>query len=370
MSPNGSIGTGDLTVPGAGVFGANVFGPVAQRQRLPKDVFRRLQGTIGRGEPLDPAIADEVAAAMKEWALEKGATHFTHWFQPLTGLTAEKHDSFLGPTGDGAALAAVQRAGADPGRARRVELPVAAACGRRSRRAATRRGTPPARPSSCEGPNGTTSASRRPSVAGPARRWTRRRRCCARWRPSRAGAADPASSSATTGDARVFTTLGPEQEYFLIDENFFYARPDLLICGRTLFGAKPPKGQELEDHYFGSIPERVLAFMAEAERSCTSSACRSRPGTTRWRPASTRSPRSSRSANVATDHQQLIMEMMQTVARRYGLACLLHEKPFAGINGSGKHNNWSMATDTGENLLEPGDDAARQPAVPRLLRRR
>ena len=291
------IGAPDLTASDNQVFGENVFSSAVQRTRLPKDVFKRLSKTLGprRGRST-PRLADAVATAMKDWAIEKGATHYTHLFQPMTGLTAEKHDSFLAPTGDGTARRRVQRQGADPGRARRLARSPPAASAPPSRPAATPPGTRPAPPTSSRTPTAPRSSSPPPSS-----RWTGealdKKTPLLRSMEAlvHAGACASCKLFGNNDAAKVFTTVGPEQEYFLIDKNFYYARPDLINAGRTLFGAKPPKGQELEDQYFGAIPERVLACMARLRgASCSSSACRSRPGTTRSRPASTRSRRSSR----------------------------------------------------------------------------
>lgn len=334
-------------------FGEKTFSIAEMESRLPKFAFKSILATIEYGAPLDVEVADIVAQAMKEWALEHGATHYTHWFQPLTGATAEKHDSFCSPQGGG--LATVKFSG--------QELI-----------------------------QGEPDASSFPSgglrVTSEARGYTA-------WDPSspafivenRNGSylAIPTAFVSWTGEAldhkipllrsmdalnkealrvlglfgveagKVYTTVGTEQEYFLIDEEFYYRRPDLVTCGRTLFGAKPPKGQELDDHYFGTIPERVLACMLETERELFRLGIPVKTRHNEVAPSQYEIAPVFENTNLASDHQQLIMITMKRVARRYGLVCLLHEKPFAGINGSGKHNNWSMATDTGSNLLEPTD---------------
>ena len=265
-SANGAaLGSPDLTVPGNQVFGANVFSPAVQRQRLPKHVYKALQRTLARGEALDTSLADAVAQAMKEWAMEKGATHYTHWFQPLTGSTAEKHDSFYAPAGRRHGDRRVLRQGADPGRARRLLVP-----DRRHPRDVRgarlhRLGPDLARRSSSRTRTARCCASRPRSPPGPARRSTTRSRCCARWTRCRAPRSRALELLGVEDAARVFTTIGCEQEYFLIDEQYYFERPDLVTTGRTLFGAKPPKGHELDDHYFGSIPERILAYMLEVE---------------------------------------------------------------------------------------------------------
>jgi len=353
-SPNGSIAPGDLTAPGSSVFGANVFGPLAQRQRLPKDVYRRLQATIERGEPLDPALADQVASAMKDWALEKGATHFTHWFQPLTGSTAEKHDSFFGPLGDGTALAEFSGKELIRGEPDASSFPTGGIRATFEARGYT--AWDPTSPAFImENPNGAVLC-----IPTAFASWTGEAldTKIPLLRSMEALSKAALRALRLFGDertTRVFTTIGPEQEYFLIDESYYYERPDLVNTGRTLFGAKPPKGHELDDHYFGSIPERVLACMLETERELAKLGVPIKTRHNEVAPGQYEVAPVFENSNVGTDHQQLCMQVMQTVARRYDLVCLLHEKPFAGVNGSGKHNNWSMGTDTGLNLLEPGD---------------
>jgi glutamine synthetase len=347
-SPNGgAMGQSDLTQAGAYAFGENVFSPAVQRQRLSPIAFKHLQETLDSGLPLDPALADEVASAMKEWAMERGATHFTHWFQPLTGSTAEKHDSFYTPTGDGNALAEFSGKELIQGEPDASSFPTGGI-----RATFEARGYTAWDPSSpafiLENPNGALLC-----IPTAFASWTGE---ALDHKIPLLRSMDALSRSALRalrllGDedaARVFTTIGPEQEYFLIDENFYFERPDLVTTGRTLFGAKPPKGHELDDHYFGSIPERVLAFMLEAEKEMARLGI---PIKTRHNEVAPMFENS----NVGSDHQQICMQILQNVARRYGLVCLLHEKPFAGVNGSGKHNNWSFGTDTGVNLLEPGD---------------
>jgi glutamine synthetase len=353
-NPNGSIGVGDLTAPGSSVFGANVFGPIAQRQRLPKDVYRQLQATIERSERLDSGLADAVASAMKDWAMEKGATHFTHWFQPLTGSTAEKHDSFFGPVGDGTSLAEFSGEELIRGEPDASSFPTGGI-----RVTFEARGYTAWDPTSpafiMENTNGAVLC-----IPTAFASWTGEAldTKIPLLRSMEALSKAALRALGLFGDhtaERVFTTIGPEQEYFLIDEQFFYERPDLVNTGRTLFGAKPPKGHELDDHYFGSIPERVLACMLETEYELAKLGVPIKTRHNEVAPAQYEVAPIFENSNVGTDHQQLCMQVMQTVARRYDLVCLLHEKPFAGVNGSGKHNNWSMGTDTGLNLLEPGD---------------
>jgi glutamine synthetase len=354
-SPNGgAMGQSDLTQAGAYAFGENVFSPAVQRQRLSPIAFKHLQETLDSGLPLDPALADEVASAMKEWAMERGATHFTHWFQPLTGSTAEKHDSFYTPTGDGNALAEFSGKELIQGEPDASSFPTGGI-----RATFEARGYTAWDPSSpafiLENPNGALLC-----IPTAFASWTGE---ALDHKIPLLRSMDALSRSALRalrllGDedaARVFTTIGPEQEYFLIDENFYFERPDLVTTGRTLFGAKPPKGHELDDHYFGSIPERVLAFMLAAQLSLARRGIPNNTPHNEVAPGQYEFAPMFENSNVGSDHQQICMQILQNVARRYGLVCLLHEKPFAGVNGSGKHNNWSFGTDTGVNLLEPGD---------------
>ncbi len=354
-TPNGgAIGAPDLTSPDNQVFGANVFSIAVQRQRLPKDTFRRLQQTLARGEALDTSLADAVAQAMKEWALERGATHYTHWFQPLTGSTAEKHDSFWGPTGEGTALAEFSGKELIQGEPDASSFPTGGIRATFEARGYT--AWDPTSPAFIlENPNGAVLC-----IPTAFASWTGE---ALDHKIPLLRSMDALSRSAIRalrlfGDSdsrRVFTTVGAEQEYFLIDEQFYFERPDLLTTGRTLFGAKPPKGHELDDHYFGSIPERILACMLDTERELSKLGVPVKTRHNEVAPNQYEIAPVFENSNVGSDHQQLTMQIMQNVARRYRLVCLLHEKPFAGVNGSGKHNNWSMGTDDGNNLLEPGD---------------
>jgi glutamine synthetase len=354
-TPNGgALGAPDLTVADNQIFGANVFSPAIQRQRLPKDVFRRLQQTLARGEALDTSLADAVALAMKEWALERGATHYTHWFQPLTGSTAEKHDSFYAPTGEGTALAEFSGTELIQGEPDASSFPTGGIRATFEARGYT--AWDPTSPAFIlENPNGALLC-----IPTAFASWTGE---ALDHKIPLLRSMDALSKSAISalrlfGDhaaQRVFTTVGPEQEYFLIDEQYYFERPDLITTGRTLFGAKPPKGHELDDHYFGSIPERILACMLETERELAKLGVPVKTRHNEVAPNQYEIAPVFENSNVGSDHQQLTMQVMQNVARRYRLVCLLHEKPFAGVNGSGKHNNWSMGTDTSENLLEPGD---------------
>jgi glutamine synthetase len=354
-APNGGVlGAPDLTLADNQIFGYNVFTPAVQRQRLPKDVFRRLQETLASGEPLDTTLADAVALAMKEWALERGATHYTHWFQPLTGSTAEKHDSFYTPTGEGTALAEFSGKELIQGEPDASSFPTGGI-----RATFEARGYTAWDPSSpafiLENPNGAVLC-----IPTAFASWTGE---ALDHKIPLLRSMDALSKSAMRalrlfGDEssrRVFTTVGPEQEYFLIDEQYYFQRPDLITTERTLFGAKPPKGHELDDHYFGSIPERILAYMLDVERELAKLGVPVKTRHNEVAPNQYEIAPVFENSNVGSDHQHLTMQVMQNVARRYRLVCLLHEKPFAGVNGSGKHNNWSMSTDSGQNLLEPGD---------------
>ena len=354
-SSNGeALGALDLTQPENNLFGANVFSVAVQRDRLPGDVFEKLQATMRDGAALDPSLADAVAEAMKEWALEKGATHYTHMFQPLTGSTAEKHDSFFEPAGEGSSLAGFSGKELIQGEPDASSFPTGGVRATFEARGYT--AWDPTSPAFIlENPNGALLC-----IPTAFASWTGEALDA---KIPLLRSMDALSRSAVRalkllGDEqtqRVFTTVGPEQEYFLIDEQYFYERPDLIATGRTLFGAKPPKGHELDDHYFGSIPERVLAFMMESELEMRKLGIPVKTRHNEVAPAQYEIAPIFESSNVGSDHQQLLMQVLENVARRYGLVCLLHEKPFAGVNGSGKHNNWSMATDGGSNLLDPGD---------------
>ncbi len=350
----GALGSPDLTLPANQVFGANVFSIDVQRARLPKHVFKALRASLAKGEALDTALADSVAQAMKDWALERGATHYTHWFQPLTGMTAEKHDSFFAPTGDGNAMAEFSGKELIQGEPDASSFPSGGLRATFEARGYT--AWDPTSPAFIlENPNGALLCIPTAFVS-----WTGE---ALDTKIPLLRSMDALSKSAIhalglLGDeeaSRVFTTVGPEQEYFLVDEQYYFERPDLITTGRTLFGAKPPMGQELDEHYFGSIPERILACMMETELELSKLGVPVKTRHNEVAPNQYEIAPIFENSNVGCDHQQLTMQLLQNVARRYGLVCLLHEKPFAGINGSGKHNNWSMGTDTGGNLLDPGD---------------
>lgn len=336
------------------IFGENVFNEDAQRQRLPKPIFRALQQTVKQGAELDPAIADAVATAMKDWAMEKGATHFTHLFQPMTGLTAEKHDSFLHPTNDGRALSEFSGKELVRGEPDASSFPSGGIRATFEARGYT--AWDPTSPAFLhEGPNGATLVIPTAFISWTGEALDKKTPLLRSMEALSAQALRILRLFGNKDAKKVFTTVGPEQEYFLIDRNFYYSRPDLVNAGRTLFGARPPKGQELEDQYFGSIPERVLAYMAEAEMELFKLGVPVKTRHNEVAPSQYEIAPIFEDSNLATDHQMLTMITLRRVAEKYGLACLLHEKPFAGINGSGKHNNWSMSTDTGENLLNPGE---------------
>jgi glutamine synthetase len=334
-------------------FGSLTFNEEIQRARLPKDVFRALRRSIAHYEALDPSIADIVASALKDWAVEHGATHYTHWFQPMTGITAEKHDAFLQPSGDGRAVAEFSGKELVKGEPDASSFPSG---GMRSTFEA--RGytawDPTSPPWLLVTPQGTTLVIPTAFVS-----WTGealdKKTPLLRSQEALSKQAVRILKLFGSKAQRVTTTCGPEQEYFLIDRQFYFNRPDLINAGRTLFGAKPPKGQEMEDHYFGSIPDRVLAFMMEVERELYKVGVPLKTRHNEVAPSQYEVAPIFENANVATDHQMMTMEMLRRIAPKYGLACLLHEKPFAGVNGSGKHLNWSMSDELGNNLLNPGD---------------
>jgi len=334
-------------------FGSLTFNDEAQRARLPKDVYRALRRAVAQGEPIDSQVADIIASALKDWAVEHGATHYTHWFQPLTGITAEKHDSFLSPTSDGRAVAEFGGKELIKGEPDASSFPSG---GMRSTFEA--RGytawDPTSPPWLLVTPAGTTLVIPTAFVS-----WTGealdKKTPLLRSMEALSKQAVRILKLFGSKAQRVMTTCGPEQEYFLIDRQFYFSRPDLINAGRTLFGAKPPKGQELEDQYFGAIPDRVLNFMMDVERELYKVGVPVKTRHNEVAPSQYEVAPIFENANVATDHQMMTMETMRRMAPKFGLACLLHEKPFAGVNGSGKHLNWSMSDDLGNNLLNPGD---------------
>lgn len=334
-------------------FGSRVFNDSVQRQRLPKPVYRALRRTIEKGAELDAEIADIVANAMKDWALDHGATHFTHWFQPMTGLTAEKHDSFLSPTPDGRALMEFSGKELIKGEPDASSFPSGGI-----------RATFEARGYTAWDP--TSPAFLRKTARGATMciptafcSWTgealdQKTPLLRSIQALSVHAVRLLQLLGETKVTRVVSTLGCEQEYFLVDRRFYYLRPDLVATGRTLFGARPPKGQELEDHYFGAISSRVMAYMQDIEQELWRLGIPVRTRHNEVAPGQYELAPVFEEASIAADHNMLTMEVMKSVAERHGFACLLHEKPFAGVNGSGKHNNWSLSDNLGNNLLEPG----------------
>ncbi|SHJ53295.1 L-glutamine synthetase [Thermoclostridium caenicola] len=334
---------------GSGVFGSAVFSDTVMQERLPKPIYKKLKKTIKEGLPLDPDVAEVVACVMKDWAVEMGATHFTHWFQPLTGVTAEKHDSFLSPTGDGKAIMEFSGKELIKGEPDASSFPSGGLRATFEARGYTAWDcTSPAFvkdktlyiPTAFCSYTGEALDLKTPLL-----------------RSMEALSKQALRILKLFGDTttkRVVTTLGPEQEYFLVDKEYFLKRKDLVYTGRTLFGAKPPKGQELEDHYFGIIKEKVSRFMHDLDAELWKLGVSAKTKHNEVAPAQHELAPVFATTNIATDHNQLTMEIMKKVADRHGLACLLHEKPFAGVNGSGKHNNWSISTDDGKNLLDPG----------------
>ena len=331
------------------IFGSMVFTEEKMRQRLSADVYQAWQQCQAQGKSLDRSIADEIACAMKDWATELGATHFTHWFQPMTGFTAEKHDSFITPTGDGRILMELSGKELSRGEADASSFPSGGL-----RATFEARGYTAWDPTSyafvkdktlciptifCSY-SGNTLDKKTPLLRSM---HALDQQCIRILR-----------LFGNTEAQHVLPQVGAEQEYFLIDKEDYRRREDLRLCGRTLFGAKPPKGQELDDHYYGAIKPRVAAFMHELDVELWKLGVFSKTEHNEVAPAQHENAPVYCNANIACDHNQLTMELLKTVAERHGLVCLLHEKPFAGVNGSGKHDNWSLQTDTGENLLKPG----------------
>ncbi len=338
------------------LFGVDTFSKHVMQKRLPKEVYKSLLRTIDLGEPLDPRIADIVAATMKDWAVERGATHFTHWFQPLTGLTAEKHDSLVSPDGMGGVIYNFSGSDLTQSEPDASSFPSGGLRATFEARGYTAwDATSPAFlnrhgntvtlciPTAFVSWTGEALDTKIPllrSMEALAKQAMRILRFF----------------GTDAGVTRVVTTVGPEQEYFLVDRELFYRRPDLVTCERTLFGARPPKGQQLDDHYFGAIPARVLAFMADSEAEMFRVGVPVKTRHNEVAPGQFEIAPLFETSHIASDHQMVLMEILRRVAERHSLKALLHEKPFAGVNGSGKHNNWSIATDTGVNLLDPQND--------------
>ncbi|GIM28890.1 glutamine synthetase [Clostridium polyendosporum] len=331
------------------IFGSNVFNDSVMRERLPKATYKALKKTIEEGTALQADVAEVVAAAMKDWAIEKGATHFTHWFQPMTGITAEKHDSFINPTPDGKVILEFSGKELIKGEPDASSFPSGGLRATFEARGYTAW--------DCTSP----AFIKDGSLCIPTAFCSYKGEALDKKTPLLRSmeviskqAMRVLRALGNTTSQKVITTVGPEQEYFLVDKKTYDQRKDLIFTGRTLFGAKPPKGQELEDHYFGTIKQRVSNYMKEIDEELWALGISAKTKHNEVAPAQHELAPIFSTTNIATDHNQLTMEIMKKVALRHDLVCLLHEKPFAGINGSGKHNNWSMATDDGINLLEPG----------------
>lgn len=336
------------------IFGTNVFNDRIMKERLPKDTFKALKETMEEGAPLTLEIADVVANAMKDWAIEKGATHYTHWFQPLTGKTAEKHDSFISPTADGGVVMEFSGKQLIQGEPDASSFPSGGLRATFEARGYTAWDcTSPAFLKEDAGGNVTLCIPTAfCSYTGEA--LDKKTPLLRSMEAVSKQAIRVLRALGNKAAKRVMATVGPEQEYFLIDKKYFDQRLDLITSGRTLFGAPAPKGQELEDQYFGAIKDRVSAFMRDLDLELWKMGVSAKTKHNEVAPAQYEMAPIYNTANIATDHNQLAMETMQKVALRHGLVCLLHEKPYAGVNGSGKHTNWSLATEDGANLLEPG----------------
>ena len=331
------------------LFGSLVFNDDVMRDKLPKDVYKSLRQTIDRGTDIDINVANVVANAMKDWAVEHGATHYTHWFQPLTGITAEKHDSFISPTTNGRVIMDFSGKELIKGEPDASSFPSGGL-----------RATFEARGYTAWDPT-SYAFIKDGSLYIPTAFCSYGGEVLDKKTPLLRSMEDISEQAlrvlrlfGNTSTRRVITTVGPEQEYFLIDKKYYEARKDLMFTGRTLFGSKPPKGQELEDHYFGIIKPRVSAFMKELDEELWKLGIYAKTKHNEVAPAQHELAPIFTTTNIASDHNQLTMEMMKKIAERHGLVCLLHEKPFSGVNGSGKHNNWSLSTDKGQNLLDPG----------------
>ena len=331
-------------------FGSMVFDDRVMKSRLPGDVYRAMKQTIKKGKPLDPSVADAVAAAMRDWAVSKGATHFTHWFQPMTGITAEKHDGFISPAPDGGVIMEFSGKELIKGEPDASSFPSGGL-----RATFEARGYTAWDPTSYAFVKGKTLCIPTAFCSYGGEALDKKTPLLRSMEALNRQSLRILKLFGNTEVSRVMSTVGPEQEYFLIDKELYKQRRDLVYTGRTLFGAKPPKGQELDDHYFGAIKPRVSAFMDDLNNELWSLGILAKTEHNEVAPSQHELAPIHTTANIATDHNQLTMEIMQKVAERHGLVCLLHEKPFAGVNGSGKHNNWSLSTDTGMNLLSPGD---------------
>ena len=331
------------------LFGSMVFNDQMMLERLPKATYKALKKTIQNGEPLDESVANVVASAMKDWAIEKGCTHYTHWFQPMTGITAEKHDSFITPNGDGQVIMEFSGKELVKGEPDASSFPSGGIRATFEARGYTtwdptsyafaKDGTLYIPTAFCSY-TGEVLDKKTPLLRSMERISTE--------------ACKVLNLLGKTDVTRVTTTVGPAQEYFLIDKDVYDQRKDLIYTGRTLFGAKAPKGQELDDHYFGAIKTRVASFMADLDNELWKLGILAKTKHNEVAPSQHELAPIFTTTNIATDHNELTMEVMKKIAEKHGLVCLLHEKPFAGVNGSGKHNNWSISTNTGENLLDPG----------------
>ncbi len=331
------------------IFGSKVFNDETMKERLPKDAYKALRNTVEEGRPLDRDLANVIAHAMKEWAIELGATHFTHWFQPMTGVTAEKHDSFIQPEEGGRIIMTFSGKELIKGEPDASSFPSGGL-----RATFEARGYTAWDPTSYVFIKDDTLCIPTAFCSYSGEALDKKTPLLRSMEALDKQAVRVLKLFGNEDVKRVITTVGPEQEYFLIDEEMYNKRPDLIYTGRTLFGAKPPKGQELDDHYFGTIKPRVSAFMKELDEELWKLGVLAKTKHNEVAPAQHELAPVFSTTNIATDHNQLTMEMMKVVAKRHGMVCLLHEKPFAGVNGSGKHNNWSISTDTGVNLLEPG----------------
>ncbi|WP_096501284.1 glutamine synthetase III family protein [Mycobacteroides stephanolepidis] len=335
-------------------FGANVFSKAVMQQRLPKSVYKSVTATIEQGAKLDPAVADAVASAMKDWALEKGATHYAHVFYPLTGLTAEKHDSFLEPVSDGATLAEFAGKTLIQGEPDASSFPSGGLRNTFEARGYT--GWDVTSPAYIlENPNGNTLCIPTVFVSMTGEALDHKTPLLRSQQAMGEHAERILKLFGHSNFDHIVSFCGPEQEYFLVDRHFFLARPDLINAGRTLFGAKPPKGQEFDDHYFGAVPERVLGFMMDTERELFKLGIPAKTRHNEVAPGQFEIAPMFERANIASDHQQLLMTTFKTIAKKHGMECLFHEKPFAGVNGSGKHVNFSLGNSQFGSLLVPGD---------------
>lgn len=332
------------------MFGSMVFNDKVMKQKLPKEVYKALKRTIAEQKHLNLDVANVVASAMKEWAIEKGATHFTHWFQPMTGITAEKHDSFISPTDDDNVIMEFSGKELVRGEPDASSFPNG---GIRSTFEA--RGYTAWDPTSYAFIKDNTLCIPTAFCSYSGEALDKKTPLLRSMEVISKEAKRILKLFGNKGIKRVITTVGPEQEFFLIDKGLYEKRPDLIYCGRTLFGARPPKGQELDDHYFGSIKPRVSAFMKELDEELWKLGVLAKTKHNEVAPAQHELAPVFTTVNIAADHNQLTMELMKKISNKHNLVCLLHEKPFAGVNGSGKHNNWSISTDTGINLLEPGE---------------